>query len=138
MVARLAGRMDMESLVRQAEYIFQDEGNWEMAADVYKRLLMSEETFFASAPPLQRRVFMGLCRCFYEMEEYDKAIHSGMAAIEMNRHFPQVHKYVALAQKAIGDSDAARVSMTRAVLYESPWDERNLETNKELLRRTFG
>ena len=44
----------------------------------------------------QRRVWMGLCRCFYEQGIYDKAIAAGDAVLEMNKHFPQAHKYIAL------------------------------------------
>jgi len=138
MAAQLAGKRDMESQLRQAEYIYQDRGQWESAAETYKGLLMSEEMYFASSPPQQRRVWMGLCRCFYEMGDYEKAVAAGSAALEMNRHFPQAHKYVALAQKASGDLEAAKATMTRAVLYEAPWDEANLEANKKLLKETFG
>lgn len=137
MAKRLSGASDMESQLLQAEYIYQDDGQWESAAEVYKRLLMNEDVYMASSPPQQRRVWMGLTRCFYEMGQYDKAIHAGTAAIEMNRHFPQVHRYVALSQKASGDLDAAKASMTRAVLYECPWDDSNLKANMELLKETF-
>jgi hypothetical protein len=43
----------------------------------------------------------------------------------MNRHFPQVHKYVALSQKALGNNEDAVRTMAKAVNYETPWDEVN-------------
>ena len=58
---------------------------------------------------------MGLPRCLYHNGEYEKAIQIGECAIEMNHHFPQVHKYVALSQKANGDMEAAIRTMARAV-----------------------
>jgi len=100
-------------------------------------ILMKYEQEPAS-PPQWRQVWMGLSRCYYEMGMYDKAIQSGMGALEMNRHFPQAHKYVALSQKAIGDYDAAKATMSRAVLYEAPWEDKNLELNKALLRQIIG
>jgi tetratricopeptide (TPR) repeat protein len=68
---------------------------------------------------------MGLARCAYEMKCYEKAIAASDWAIEMNRGFPGVHKYKALAEKARGDLDAAIATMNRAVLYETPWDDDN-------------
>ena len=61
-------------------------------------------------------------------------IGSGTAALETNRHFPQAHKYVALV-RASGDSNAAKATMTRAILYEAPWDDKNLELNRALLKQ---
>ena len=70
-------------------------------------------------------MFMGMSRCMYHLKNYEFAIQLGEAAIEMNRHFPQVHKYVALSQKASGDIEGAIRTMARAVNYETPWDEAN-------------
>jgi tetratricopeptide (TPR) repeat protein len=136
MAKQLAGKMDIESQLLQAEYIYQENGQWEAAFEVYRNLFLTEIEF--ASPPEQRQVYMGLSRCAYEMQEYDRAIQMGMVALEMNRHFPQAHKYVALAQKAIGDCDAAKATMTRAVLYEAPWDDNNLESNRALLKQMFG
>ena len=133
MATQLSGKSTFDALLAQAEYIHQADGHWEMAVELYKDLLMRDQE--TATPPQWRQVWMGLSRCFYELGAYDKAIDSGMAAIEMNRHFPQVHKYVALAQHASLDYDAAKAIMTRAVLYEAPWDDKNLEMNKALLEQ---
>ena len=76
--------------------------NWEGAKDAYiEKIFKKVMDDHTVASPIQtRKMFMGLSRCCYHLSEYDKAIDAGSAAIEMNRHFPQVHKYVALAQKA--------------------------------------
>jgi hypothetical protein len=74
-------------------------------------------------------------QCAYHLGKYDKALNAGGAAIQMNRHFPNVHKYVALSQKAMGDINASRVSMARAVVYETPWDE---EHKADVLRMYHG
>eukprot|EP00979_Chaetoceros_neogracilis_P012534 scaffold3343_cov224-Chaetoceros_neogracile.AAC.1 len=42
--------------------------------------------------------------------------------MEYNRHFPNVHKYWALALKAQGNLKESVETMNRAVLYETPWD----------------
>ena len=133
MATQLSGKRTFDALLAQAECIHQADGQWDIAVEVYKELLMRDQE--SATPPQWRQVWMGFSRCFYEMGVYDKAIHSGMAALDMNRHFPQAHKYVALSQKACGDYDAAKATMTRAVLYEAPWDNKNLELNKALLKQ---
>eukprot|EP00562_Extubocellulus_spinifer_P013026 CAMPEP_0178543676 /NCGR_PEP_ID=MMETSP0697-20121206/2713_1 /TAXON_ID=265572 /ORGANISM="Extubocellulus spinifer, Strain CCMP396" /LENGTH=416 /DNA_ID=CAMNT_0020176147 /DNA_START=73 /DNA_END=1320 /DNA_ORIENTATION=- len=100
--------------------------DWEGAKGVYiERMLKKMTDPTVGTPPQQRMMWMGLSRCMYHLGEYDKAINAGTAAIEMNRHFPQVHKYVALSQRASGDLEAARRTMARAVNYETPWDDEN-------------
>jgi tetratricopeptide (TPR) repeat protein len=99
--------------------------NWENAKEVYFKMLSKMEDPSIGTPPQQRMMWMGLSRCAYHLGKYDKALNAGEAAIQMNRHFPNVHKYVALSQKAMGDNDAARVTMARAVAYETPWDEQH-------------
>ena len=129
MAAMLAGRHDFKGRLLHAEY-FQYEENWEGALEIYKSLYMEMEY---KSPPEQRQVIMGISRCFYEMKAYDQAIGVGESAIIMNRHFPEVHKYVALAHKEKGDIETAIATMTKAVLYETPWDDKNIEANKALL-----
>jgi hypothetical protein len=41
------------------------------------------------------------------------------------RHFPGIHKYLALSYKDMGDRQMAMTMMNRAVLYETPWDDQN-------------
>jgi len=130
MAALLAGRSDFEGRLKIAQHYWQYTENWEGAIEVYKSIF--DETQDRS-PPEQRQVIMGLSRCFYEIGKYDLAIDLGESAIEMNRHFPEVHKYVALSQKALGDIASARTTMKRAVLYETPWDDKNIEANKKML-----
>ena len=129
MAAMLAGRHDFQGRLLQAEY-WQYEDNWRGAFDVYKDLYIEMEN---RSPPEQRQVIMGISRCFYEMKAYDNAIAVGESAIGMNRHFPEVHKYVALSYKEKGDIDTAIATMIKAVLYETPWDDENIEANKALL-----
>lgn len=101
------------------------------ALDVYKYNVMAIFEYDTNDLPRnftavqQRRLYMGMSRCFYYKKDYKKAIGLGESAIEMNRHFPQIHKYVALAQKASGDMEAAVRTMARAVHYETPWDDAN-------------
>mmetsp|Transcript_33996 Transcript_33996/g.39401 ORF Transcript_33996/g.39401 Transcript_33996/m.39401 type:complete len:202 (-) Transcript_33996:137-742(-) len=132
MATQLTGKRTFNALLNQAEYIHQADGEWEMAMALYKELLMREQE--SGTPPQWRQVWIGFSRCFYEIGEYDKDLASGTAALEMNRHFPQAHKYVALAQNAIGDHALATKTMKNAVQYEAPWNDKNSEINKDLLR----
>ena len=73
-------------------------------------------------------------RALYETGEYDKAVELGNKAIEKLRCETGVHKYVALSQKAKGDINEAKKTMTRAILYEENWKKDNLRQNKQLLK----
>ena len=136
MATRASGKRTFDALLNQAEFIHQEDGNWEIAIEIYKDLVMRDPE--SSTPPQQRRMWMGFSRCFYELGEYNKAIHAGTAAIEMNRFFPQVYKYVALAQKASGDHQAAKATLSKAILYEAPWDDENRNLNLALFQEMFG
>eukprot|EP00535_Pseudo-nitzschia_heimii_P007544 CAMPEP_0197187252 /NCGR_PEP_ID=MMETSP1423-20130617/15541_1 /TAXON_ID=476441 /ORGANISM="Pseudo-nitzschia heimii, Strain UNC1101" /LENGTH=440 /DNA_ID=CAMNT_0042638787 /DNA_START=55 /DNA_END=1377 /DNA_ORIENTATION=- len=100
-------------------------GDYKGALDVYKFKVMAINDNANCTPPQQRMMVMGMSECFYHIGQYENAIELGEMAIEMNRFFPQVHKYVALSQKASGDREAALRTMGRAVNHETPWDEAN-------------
>jgi tetratricopeptide (TPR) repeat protein len=99
-------------------------------------ILRKQENTFTFSPTnvQQRSCWSELCRCYYELGDYDRAIRAGSFALEMNRHYEGAHKYVALAHKAKGDLQQARRTMNRAVLYETPWDEDNRRTQAQLFR----
>lgn len=80
-----------------------------------------------------RFLYQSTCRCYYEFGEYAQAIRIGDAAVEANRHYEGVHKYIALSYKALGRYDEAILTMRRAVRYEQPWDARNVAANQALL-----
>jgi len=105
-------------------------GEFDNADDMYKSLGDSDPM---DDPHHMQLIYMGACRTCYELGEYDFAILHGQLAIRNNRGYQGVHKYVALAQKAKGDIDAAKTTMSRAILYEPRWDEGNLNHNKKLL-----
>eukprot|EP00934_Nitzschia_sp_Nitz4_P004516 Nitzschia sp. Nitz4//scaffold100_size80364//69150//70262//NITZ4_005350-RA/size80364-processed-gene-0.40-mRNA-1//1//CDS//3329532112//4506//frame0 len=98
---------------------------WKLAIDCYKELLGSTEEM---PPPIAtRQIFLGMARCFYELGVYDRSIAASEAAIMTNRHFPDIHKYKALSEKAQGKLDAAIRTMGQAVLYETPWDDDHMK-----------
>lgn len=77
---------------------------------------------------------MGLSRCYYEMEFYEKAIYSGSVVVDnMNRYFPLCHKYISLSHLASGNRDLAIKTMKKAVLYEAHWSDETIHANKVLL-----
>lgn len=100
---------------------------WGEATEVYFSLLAIPDFYTASSPPQQRAVWMGLAKCFYHLGIYEKSIAATEAALEMNRHFPNVHKYRALSLKAQGDLKGAVDVMNCAALYETPWDDNHRE-----------
>ena len=112
--------------------------NWEAAKLIYFEMMQNMDDHNSATPPQQRMMYMGLCRCFYYLGECDKALAAGDAALQMNRHFPFVHQYIALAQKAMGDLQAAKETMARALIYEAPWDDQHYERVLELYREIVG
>lgn len=126
------GGLDLVLFMAEAQELAQD---WEAAIETYKSI--SHETYedFSRATPVQqRKLLMGISRCFYKVGNYVGAIAMGEGAIDMNRHFPGVYKYVALSYKEKGDRQMAKTMMNRAVLYETPWDDRNREEAYELFK----
>ena len=143
MATQLTGKNSVEALLVQAECIHQADKQWEMAIHLYGEILKKSHgschTQVAN-PSEWRQVWMGLSRCFYELGVYEKAVGAAEAAIEMNRHFPHCHKYLALSYKAMGERDLAIKTMKQAVLYEAPWSKVTMDANKDLLvkmRRGF-
>ena len=105
-------------------------GKWEEAGKIYKALYKA----CLQRGEYNALVLMGLARTKYELGKYDEAIEYSNIAIEAFRQCPGVHKYVALSQKAKGDIDEAKKTMSRAILYETHFDKDNMQKNKELLQ----
>jgi len=128
-IASLGNAYDLYLNMAQCK---EEMGDYNAALDIYKVEVYApmDESWasgqkYASSPPQQRKMLMGMSKCFYHIGKYELAIDVGESAIEMNRYFPQVHKYVALSQKASGNLSGALRTMGRAVNYETPWDEAN-------------
>jgi hypothetical protein len=137
MATQLSGKRTVEALLLRAESIHQADEDWEGAIELYKDIMRKtegEDHNEVATASQWRQVWMGFSRCFYELGMYDNAIGAGMAALEMNRHFPHVHTYVALAQSASGDHAKAVKTMKNAVLYEAPWSDGTMQVNKKLLQ----
>ena len=106
-------------------------GKWDDAAKIYLSL---HEDFLLYGNRQDPYTIIGMTRTMYEAGIYDEAIKIGSLAFQMNRSFPSVHKYVALSQKAQGDIEEAKKTISRAILYEEHWDKDNLQKNKDILR----
>jgi tetratricopeptide (TPR) repeat protein len=138
-------------------------GQWEEASSVYIDMLKQTMPDVPQPPPPQvRMIYFGLARCFYQLKLYERAIHAGRGALAMNRHFPGVHKLIALPQLALvqqqqqqtsgagdqqsisgndqGDDfippnmDDVLLTMRRGVVYETPWDDTNRQANRSYLQ----
>ena len=105
-------------------------GKWKEAEKIYKPWYNS----YLKRGKHNVLVVIGLARTKYELGKYDEAIEIGSVGIKGSRHWPGVHKYVALSHKAIGNIDEAKKIMSRAILYEEHWDKDNMQKNKELLQ----
>jgi tetratricopeptide (TPR) repeat protein len=124
--------LDLLLQMAKAQELVQE---WEAAIETYKRLFHETyEDFSVATPVQQRKLLMGISRCFYKVGNYKGAIAMGEGAIDMNRHFPGVYKYVALSYRETGDRQMAKTTMNRAVLYETPWDDQNREEAYELFK----
>lgn len=78
-------------------------GLWDQASLQYRNMLtMDHETTREETDPRQERmIFSGASRCFYQLGQYERAMFAGQAALSMNRHFPGVHKLIAMPQKIL-------------------------------------
>lgn len=79
----------------------------------------------------QRQIFMSMAQCCYELGEYEWSINGAEASIEMNRHFPGVFTYIGKSYRAKGDLENADKYFSQAVLYETPWDKKNMIRTQE-------
>ena len=73
-----------------------------------------------------------LSRYAYTTGKYEMAIMAGNEAIQRNRHWPGIRKFVALSEKACGNEETAKAIAAQAVHYESPFDEQHKLTVMQL------
>ena len=107
--------------------------DWVTAQQQYQQLMTDyPQQSRIVTPAQQQQVFLGFARCLYEEGNYVGSIRLGEAALAMNRHFPGIHKYLALAHKAQGNLPKAQQIMAQAVLYETPWDPNNVAEARSL------
>jgi len=118
-------------------------GEWQEAIEHFERVLHednedddSDESAFVSC----RGVYWQLVRCYYEVENYDKAIATAEQALEESpRHKLELHKYMALSYKENGDPSMALEAMHRGVLYSlDNGDRQKAFELYEELRRDLG
>ena len=129
------GILDRGKVTEMQQYLadaYSAIGKWKDAGQIYSLACRDYMQRRRKTPPTL--IAMGLSRSMYETGKYDLAIKVGSLGIEVNRTSCGVHKYVALSQKAKGDINDAKKTMSRAILYEEHWDKDNLLQNKEILR----
>ena len=98
-----------------------------------KTILSFPQELRTPSVPQQRQCYMNMTKCYYNLQDYTRAIYAGDLALHMNRHYAGVHEYIAKANKAKGNMEEAQRTMQRAVLYETPWDTENIEKQLALL-----
>lgn len=120
------------------------DGNYKACRTVLKEIMTfgsaSEGSSSSSLTPDQLlHTYLLFAKCFIEMQEYDKAIEASNLAIDMNRHYPRVYKELVKAHYGKGgDSELAKSAASRAILYESPWDDQTKQRNQQLYKDLFG
>ena len=107
-------------------------GKWDEAMQEYERAFDYKDIHVS----ILQKAVIGLCKALYKLGEYDKIISLGknLLLTPECRIAEGVHEYVSLAQKEKGDTDAARRTMSRAVLHEAPWAKENKARNLKILR----
>jgi hypothetical protein len=108
-------------------------GEWAEALGVYKAVFATMAGPRDATAVQQRKLLNACSRCLYYTGEYEGAIMMGEGAIDANRYFPGCHDYVARAQLAKGDLQAAIRTRSRAVLFETPWDDENRAVQRAAL-----
>jgi tetratricopeptide (TPR) repeat protein len=127
-VSLLGPQLRVEAMLYIAE-AHEAVGNWEEASTIYAPLIKLPSDYATSAELQDRKILTGVSRCLYQRGFYDLAIKVGKTTLNIDRRTPGVHKLVAMPQLALGQVEAARVTMRRGILYEAPWDDKNRETN---------
>ena len=131
---------DVIDLTLQIGQIQQNMEDYGGAIRTYQKLIEKYSNEHDISPTQYLQLYINSCRCLYHRKQqqphqqnYDLAIEMGMTAIEMNRHYPQVHTYVIKSWIGKGgDLNQAYVLACRALMYETPWDDTNKQQNQKL------
>jgi tetratricopeptide (TPR) repeat protein len=112
---------------------------YKKAEAVYNEMLkemfqLSDEDYLKLRPPISRMIQSGASRCYFHLNDFDRAKVLAQMSMGMNRHFPGIHILLAQAQWALNEQQEAIRTMCRGVLYETPWDESNQERNRVYLQ----
>ena len=117
--------------------IYKSLHEWQEAIRFFERALQetSEET-----PSFNYRgIYWQLVRCYYENQDFDKAISTAQLAMVESRHQLEIHKYAALSYKANGDLYMAVKVMHQGALYTlDNGDRQKAYDLYEKLRRDLG
>eukprot|EP00980_Cylindrotheca_fusiformis_P010422 scaffold2315_cov113-Cylindrotheca_fusiformis.AAC.15 len=101
---------------------------WKDASEVYDFIASALNRIGDSDGTHAVQVLIGKACCAFHLTQYEQSIQAGTEAIGVDRTFPNVHRYVALSQEAMGDLEACKVALSRAVNYEASWDEEHKKT----------
>jgi tetratricopeptide (TPR) repeat protein len=126
------GQRRFQCMIDFAE-VHQAVGNWQEARFIYGALIKQIKVDYPGTKDGLiyecRLIFTGVAKCLYQLGEYGHAVKMGKDVLLMGRSLPGVHKLVALPQLALGQVEAARITMRRAILHEAPWDDENRQKN---------
>lgn len=126
--------VDLCLKIAQVQILKED---WGDAQDTYQGILRKYPKQEQIRAQQERAIYVGFSQCCYQMGEYEMATSLGEGAIEMNRYYPWVHKFVALAYKAQGKTDQAKQVAAEAVVYETPWDDTHMKAVRDFYNEHF-
>jgi len=109
---------------------------WSNAIDTYKNLVdqLDEEKGEDRTNPgisdlltfsLYHRIYTGYALCLYHTGDVSRALSIALSVLSQDRQARGAYTIVAQCQKAQGNWEEARKAMTKALLYETPWDRKN-------------
>ena len=77
--------------------------------------------------------FVFYCIVLYELKQYESSI----TAIMIHRTYPGIYCHIAKSYIALKDYDNALLTMERAMMFETNWDEKNKELVAEFYKEVI-
>ena len=118
---------------------YESAGEYEKAVNLYVEMIKETydlycKGFGSVSPHVHRQIKINGSRCFFAMKRYADAKKLAQMALDINRHVDGIHVVLAQAQWAANEKKEAIRTMCRGVIYETPWDETNIERNRVYLQ----
>ena len=118
---------------------YESAGEYEKAVNLYVEMIKETydlycKGFGSVSPHVHRQIKINGSRCFFAMKQYADAKKLAQMALDINRHVDGIHVLLAQAQWAANEKKEAIRTMCRGVIYETPWDDTNIELNRIYLQ----
>ena len=116
---------DAFELAMMKGQIYQNSSQWDRALELYEgNLLPTLEDTLENGWDIFR-IVCRIARVRYKKDDFEECIRNCDIALAYHRHVDEIYEYKAFSYKALGDLEKAIETMNKAVLYETPGDDRN-------------